>query len=123
MWPFKKNKQKEPKKKVYTFGVEEMTHIGERYEYKVTAENKKEAFNKLVKNFFGTREERVLVDKDIEANSWNIHSPNKAEFICWGMPYWFAKRISGIVRGPGFDFDKKLKKYAIDHDIDLDRTS
>ena len=61
---FKKKKQS-PKEKVFTFSTITVAKIGDKYEYKVKATSKTEAFKKLVQYFFAVEESNY---EDIESN-------------------------------------------------------
>lgn len=122
MWEFFKKKIKKPKiigEKVYTFGVQEICAIGDQYEYKVKAENKQEAFKKLVIYFFA-KNKPSNINEAIKSTSGTVTQPQKDSFTYWGMPRWFAKRINGDVRGDNYDYQHELEKYARANCIELD---
>jgi hypothetical protein len=109
--------------KEYTFSMTEMVCIRDRYTYKVKAESKEEAFKKLVMYFFSTDASGVRSDVESEHN--NLTNPYKSHFSCKGMPYWFAKRLSGEVRDikNGIDNQHSLEVYCKKHGIELDKNN
>ena len=111
------NKKKEPKIKEFTFGVEELVCSGDKYEYKVKASSKREAFNILVKYFFG--EDNHKIDKAVVTKEYQVTQPGKNSFTYWGMPRWFAERISGRVRNGRSNYQDKLEQHARKHGIIL----
>lgn len=110
-------------RKKYTFSKDVMTCIGDRYTYEVLAESKEEAFKKLVIYFFSPGGGGV--HSDIESKHGTLSNPYKDHFSCVGMPYWFARRISGYVRDTpkGIDNQKTLEEYCAKHGIELERNS
>jgi hypothetical protein len=116
---FKKKVKVADKEKMYTFGMQEVCAIGDRYEYKVQAENREEAFKKLVEYFFSA-EGRSTHLKEVQSTHHSVTQPHKNSFTTWGMPRWFAKRISGDVRGDDYDYQKDLVAYAIKNQIKLE---
>ena len=111
MWPFKKKqKKKEPKPKSYSFTVWETCNVGDWYFYDVEADNKKEAFVKLVKYFYGKE-----MNQPVKSDSRTISYPMTNRFGHTGMPLWFAKLISG---GHG-EYRCELQKFARENGIEL----
>lgn len=111
---WKKNKSlKKPEK--YKFRVHEIIASGDFYEYCVEAESRDEAFKKLVIWFFGNNRENIKV----ESRHGEVTMPQHDRFYHSGMPYWFAKRISGWVSEEGKDFQAELEKYCKNNNIQL----
>lgn len=110
---FKKEKPKKLEQKEFTFNVLKTVKIGDLYEYTVVAETKDEAFIKLVEYFFGEN-----CNQDVKQKSFQVTYPNQSTFRT-NMPYWFAKKISGYVKDDKNDYQKELKKFAIENNINL----
>jgi len=98
----------------FFFSVSESVHLGDLYEYRVTAASKKEAFDKLVQYFFG--EERV---EGVKSQHKTFRYPEDATFEVKNMPWWFGKRISGNVRDEDHNFQQMLEEYAERNGIQL----
>jgi hypothetical protein len=116
---FGKKKEQEAKKSVeseFFFSIEESAHIGDRYEYRVKASSRKEAFDKLINYFFG--EESMC--HDVKSDHRSFSYPGHATFRVEGMPIWFGKRISGQVREDGKNYQHKLEEYCTENGIKLD---
>lgn len=115
---FKKSKEPEKPKgpKTYTFSTTEICSIGDKYEYKIKASSKREAFNLLIQYFYG---EKYPGEGVVESKHYNVTQPQKDVFTYHGMPGWFARRISGWVRNDYTDFQKKLEQYAFENNIKL----
>lgn len=113
----------EPKEKKYTFSTNEIACIGDRYTYKVVAKSKKEAFKKLVIHFYSPGGGGV--SSDIESKHSTLTRPVRDSFTYVGMPYWFARRISGYVRDreTGEDNQMALEIYCRKNGIELDKKS
>jgi len=110
---FKKREAAPSTPKEYTFSVLEGTKIGDQYTYTVQANSKKEAFNKLVKYFYGEFE-----SNSVQSEHKQVHWPNQSVFET-NMPLWFAKRINGQVRDDKNDYQKMLEEYALENNITL----
>jgi len=108
MWWTKKKKERE-----YKFSVLEICSVGDRYEYKVKATSKKEAFKKLFIWFFAKK----WTNEEIKSKHFTVTQPNKEVFIVNGMPRWFGRVISG-----SSDKNSHIskKEYAKKHNINLD---
>lgn len=116
---------KVPKQKFYKFGMQEIAAIGDRYEYTVKADNKQEAFDKLIKYFFADKDAYRIANEDVKSTHHTVTQPQKDSFTHWNMPYWFAKRISGDVRNrdKGYDYQRDLEVYAAKRGISLDKNA
>ena len=93
MW---KRKKKEPKVKVFDFSVTDIRSVGDKYIYNVKGFTKEEAFQKLVEWFYAEGGHAKHA-KDIEHHSFDVTQPTNNSFTSHGMPYWFARVISGGV--------------------------
>jgi hypothetical protein len=93
MW---KRKKKEPKEKVFDFSVSDIRSVGDKYVYNVKGFTREEALQKLVEWFYGEGG-HFKHDKDIEHTSFDVRQPINDSFTSHGMPYWFARAISGGV--------------------------
>lgn len=96
----------------YKFTTTEVTCSGDKYEYTVKANNREEAFKKLVEWFFvkgGPHGE------DIEQDHYDVSVPSNYRFYTEGMPKWFGRCISGH-KG---DHYKTLDQYAKENGITL----
>ena len=98
----------------FVFSTSESAHIGDLYEYRVKANSRKEAFDKLVQYFFG--EGHV---EGIKSDHRQFSYPHHARFTVEGMPMWFGKRISGHVRDENVNYQHKLEEYCIKNGIKL----
>lgn len=103
---FKRNKIKE-----YKFTTWEAACIGDKYEYKVKAKTRKEAFNKLVTYFFG---KEYIPIEDIKSSGGTIMYPNLNREGCTGMPDWFHDTLKGRSSKKS---QEKLQTYMINHNI------
>lgn len=98
---------KEDKPKTYNFEVLESTSIGDLYKYAVEAENRDEAFKKLVEYFYG----EGYPSEGIKSQHVNVVYPSESRFIT-NMPRWFAKRISGVAKDTNGHYEDKLVEYC-----------
>lgn len=106
-----------PKQTEYKFSVTEIIASGDKYEYTVQAESRKEAFDKLVIFFFGENSHEV--NQAVTSKARTVHATHSDRFYYTGMPRWFAKRLSGQIREEGRDYQKDLQKYCINNNITL----
>jgi hypothetical protein len=98
----------------FVFSTSESTHIGDLYEYRVKANSKKEAFDKLVQYLFG--EGHV---EDVKSDHKQFSYPGHATFNVEGMPMWFGKRISGHLREGNANYQHNLEEYCFKNGIKL----
>lgn len=101
--------------KEFEFFMYETQNIGDWYRYTVEANSKEEAFEKLVKYFFAEGEDMI---QPVKQESGNVTIPN-GRFYYEGMPYWFAKRVSGVIKEFNNNYQMKLEEYANAHGIKL----
>lgn len=99
---FSKKEKPKTESKEFVFEVSESVHVGDLYRYTVKANSEKEAFNKLVKYFFGKDK-----NQEIKSEHSTFSYPNNSTFEYRNMPRWFAKRISGYVKENGENYQKK----------------
>jgi len=104
---------KEVKIKTYEFSTSEANCIGEWYRYRIEAESKEEAFKKLIEFFYGEN-----INRPVKQSSGEVFYPGLSKFTYDGMPFWFAKLISGDC-GPDGSYYKELINYANKYDIKL----
>lgn len=112
---FKSSKKIEEKPKEFVFESLESAHIGDLYRYTVKADSEKEAFNKLVKMFFG----KELNQPDVKSEHFTVSYPFHAKFEYKNMPKWFAKRISGHIKDKQTNYQQLLEKYCNENNIVL----
>jgi hypothetical protein len=114
-WFKSKPKQEvEIKQTEFVFEVHEAVKIGDLYRYTVTANNKEEAFKKLVQYFFGKN-----MNQKVKSKHATTSYPNQVTFEYKNMPYWFAKRISGHIKDKGRNYQHELEKYCTKNNIKL----
>lgn len=110
--------------KKFVFETMEAECVGDLYRYTVEANTKDEAFEKLVKYFFS----KDMI-QPVESEHLTVSYPSLRKFEYTGMPYWFAKRITGW----RFDwvygwfggkrkesYQERLEEYAREHNIKLE---
>lgn len=111
------------KEKEYTFETWEAACVGDKYVYTVTASSKDEAFEKLVKYFFG---EDMCQPVKQEHHIIEYQALRRSGYI--GMPYWFHRRIGGQIYDWVYgwfggkrkeSYQEKLEEYAREHNIKL----
>jgi len=113
------------KEKEFVFETWEVCCVGDKYKYTVTATSKEEAFEKLVKYFFGKES-----DQPVRQEHFTIEYPQFNRSGYTGMPYWFSKRLGGWL----FDwvygwfggkykisYQEMLEEYARKHNIELQK--
>lgn len=111
------------KEKEYVFETWEAHCVGDKYTYTVTATSRKEAFDKLVKYFFGEES-----SQPVKQQHHNIEYQALERSGYTGMPYWFHRRIGGWI----FDwvygwfggkrkesYQERLEEYARENNIAL----
>jgi hypothetical protein len=90
----------------FTFAMVELPAVAEKYEYKVKATNKEQAFEKLVRYFY----DKTGLDKDVVSNHLSSSDINQVVFYTEGMPEWFGRCVSSQRCQPK-DI-KKLREYC-----------
>jgi hypothetical protein len=109
----KKEKTQPIEPKEFVLSMHEANCVGDWYKYTVKAESKEEAFKKLVEYFFGTKR---VSSEEVESDSGTVHYKGLDRFKYDGMPYWFARRISG---DPNPTYQRELEDYAKRNNIIL----
>lgn len=105
----------EQKPKKFTFDMHEAQCVGDYYKYTVEAASEDEAFKKLVNYFYGNNG-----SVGIETQSGTVSYPHLSKFIhSNNMPYWFAKRISGVLKQGGRDYQAELEEYCKKNEIEI----
>lgn len=102
------NRPKKAEPKSYKFSTLDGNFVGDKYVYTVEASSREEAFEKLVRYFY----ERGFTSRDdVKSEHFHVTIPAYDRFDVYGMPLWFARKISG--RGNSKEFMDYVEKHNI----------
>lgn len=102
------------KKKKFSFEASGASCIGDLYHYKIEAENKEEAFKKLVEYFYGS--DGMILGQNIESEQFDVVYPTREVFEVKNMPSWFGRLILGRAKEGDM---KILEEYCKKNNINL----
>lgn len=104
--------RKPSKPRKFTFYTSTMPAVGDRYEYTIKADSEEEAFNILVRWFYGPVSYKF--DEQVEQEHYDTTYP-RLEVFQTNMPTWFARYI-GAGRPTAEDraaFNEYCQKHGI----------
>lgn len=99
--------------KTFRMSTTDILCVGDKYEYTIEGNTRKEAFNRLVLFFYGKGENKT---QPVKQDSFIVSRPYHNDFYCDGMPDWFGRIISGNSQNGDYE---KLKSYAAENNLDI----